>query len=248
MTNRLSQGEVIVGGLEVETEAQARSLVVETQATVNDLQVNNSITGVDSVQFDVLASAPSAIGTLRWNDTDGTLDLGLKGNNVTLNIGEQEFLRVKHADNSGLERGKVVYFVGSDGNNKTVRYASASVEGSSVNVLGMMAETVTGGNSGWCCTTGFLKDINTNHLTEGTVAWLSASAGAVSSTKPTPPDHGVQIGYVIRKNQNNGVLFIAVQNGYELDELHNVLISNPQEGQVLKYSASAGGVWRNQNP
>jgi hypothetical protein len=57
MTNRLSQGEVIVGGLEVETEAQARSLVVETQATVNDLQVNNSITGVDSVQFDVLASA-----------------------------------------------------------------------------------------------------------------------------------------------------------------------------------------------
>lgn len=32
------------------------------------------------------------------------------------------------------------------------------------------------------------------------------------------------------------------------DELHNVLISNPQEGQVLKYSASAGGVWRNQTP
>lgn len=242
MTERLTQGEAIVGALEVEDHINTTTLNVESNATVNGI-----LNGVDAIDIDTAAVAADAVGRIKWNATDGTTDVGLVGGNVTLQVGQQEYMRVKHADNAGLERGKVVYFVGADGNNKTVRYASASVEVSSVDVLGVMAETVTGGNNGWCCTFGFLKGLNTNGLTEGTIAWLSASPGGVTSTKPTAPTHGVQVGYVIRKQQNNGVLFISVQNGYELDELHNVLISNPQNGDVLTYSASAG-VWRNQQP
>ena len=243
MTERLTQGQAIVGALEVEDKINTTSLSVESNATVA-----GTISGVDAIDLDTAAAAADAVGRLKWNATDGSADLGLTGGNVTLQIGQQEFMRVKHADNSGLEKGKVVYFVGSDGTNKTVRYASASVEVSSVDVLGVMAETVTGGNNGWCCTFGFLKGLNTNGLTEGTIAWLSASPGLMTSTKPTAPTHGVQVGYVIRKQSNNGVVFVTVQNGYEIDELHNVLISNPQEGDVLKFSASAGNVWRNQQP
>lgn len=243
MTERLTQGEAIVGALEVEDHANVMSLNVETDAAVA-----GKITGVDAIDFDVSAVNEAAVARLRWNATDGSLDLGMLGGNVTLQIGEQQFIRVKHADNSGLDRGKVVYFVGSDGTNKTVRYASASVEETSVDILGVMAETVTGGNTGWCCTFGFLKNMNTNGMIEGKVAWLSASPGGITTTKPTAPSHGVQIGYVIRAQQNNGVIFVKVQNGYELDELHNVLITNPQEGDVLVYSASAGNIWRNQQP
>jgi hypothetical protein len=54
------------------------------------------------------------------------------------------------------------------------------------------------------------------------------------------------MGFCVRKNQNNGVIFVNIQNGYELDELHNVKITNPQNGQVLKYYA-AGGYWRNES-
>lgn len=243
--NRITKGEAIVASLIVEEDITTDTLTANsiTSATA-DL---DAITSVDSLDLDVAAAATDAVARLKWNATDGTADLGLTGGNVTLQIGQQEFMRVKHADSNGLSKGNVVYFVGSDGTNKTVRLATASVEASSVDVLGVMAESVTGGSTGWCCTYGFLKSINTNHLTEGTVAWLSASPGAVTSTKPTAPNHGVQVGYVIRKQQNNGVLFISVQNGYELDELHNVQISNPQDGQVLKYSASAQ-VWTNQTP
>jgi hypothetical protein len=243
--NRITKGEAIVASLIVEEDITTRTVIANTvTAATADL---DAVTNVDTLDFDVTAVTTPAVARVRWNSTDGTLDVGMLGGNVTANLGQQEFMRVKHADNNGLAKGNVVYFVGSDGTNKTVRLATASVEASSVDVLGVMAETVTGGSTGWCCTYGVLKDINTNHLTEGTVAWLSASPGAVTSTKPSPPDHGVQIGYVTRKQQNNGSLFISVQNGYELDELHNVLISNPQNGDVLKYSASAG-LWRNQQP
>ena len=37
---------------------------------------------------------PTAVGTLTWNDTDGTADLILKGGNVTLQLGQEEVLRV----------------------------------------------------------------------------------------------------------------------------------------------------------
>lgn len=243
--NRLTKGEAIVASLIVEEDITTDALTAES---INAVTAGlDAISNVDTLDFDTTAATTAAVARVRWNAGDGTLDLGLEGGNVTANLGQQEFMRVKHADNNSLAKGNVVYFVGSDGTNKTVRLASASVEASSVDVLGVMAESVTGGSTGWCCTFGFLKSINTNHLTEGTVAWLSASPGAVTSTKPTAPNHGVQIGYVIRKQQNNGVLFVSVQNGYELDELHNVQISNPLDGQVLKYSASAG-VWRNAAP
>lgn len=243
--NRLTKGEAIVASLIADKAVTAETVTADSITATNaDL---DAITSVDTLDFDVTAVTTPAVARVRWNATDGTLDVGLLGGNVTANLGQQEFMRVKHADNDGLAKGNVVYFVGSDGTNKTVRLASASVEASSVDVLGVMAETVSGGNTGWCCTYGLLKSINTDHLTEGTVAWLSASAGAVTSTKPTAPSHGVQVGYVVRKQQNNGSLFISVQNGYELDELHNVSITDPQDGQVLKYSASAGA-WRNQAP
>jgi hypothetical protein len=54
----------------------------------------------------------------------------------------------------------------------------------------------------------------------------------------------VFIGYVLRKNTNNGKFFVKIQNGFELQELHNVAISNPVTGQVLKYNATTQ-LWSN---
>jgi hypothetical protein len=43
---------------------------------------------------------------------------------------------------------------------------------------------------------------------------------------------------------NNGEIFVKVQNGYEIDELHNVVITSPADNQVLAYEA-ATGLWKN---
>jgi hypothetical protein len=48
----------------------------------------------------------------------------------------------------------------------------------------------------------------------------------------------VYIGVVERANAGNGRLYVRVQNGYEMDELHNVSAQNPSNGQVLIYNAS----------
>ncbi len=201
---------------------------------------------LERLSFNTAPMLSGGIGTLRWNDTDGTLDLGLKGGNVTLQLGQEQTTLVKHADNIGLANGAVVYTAGGDGTNKTVRLARANSDATSANTFGVMTESATGGNKGFCTTFGLVRDINTAALTEGAIVWLSASvAGAMTSTRPTAPNHGVHVGFCIRSHATQGVIFVSVQNGYELGELHDVSVASATNGQSLNYNSGAG-VWQNQ--
>ena len=197
---------------------------------------------LDRLSFAASPVLPGGVGTIRWNDTDGCLEYGMKGGTVVQQIGLEQLTLVKHADNTGLTLGKVVYFVGSDGTNKTVRYALANAESTSANTFGVMAESTTGGNKAFCTTFGLVTGLNTLSLSEGSMVWLSeSSAGDMTTTRPTAPSHAVQIGYCIRSHATQGVIFVSVQNGYELEELHNVSSTTPTAGQVLKWD---GTVWK----
>ena len=203
-----------------------------------DIDANDTIS-IDTVPRLIFYSNQTysgGVGAMRWNNDDGTLDLGLKGGNVTLQLGQELVQPVKHATNDGLDNGKVVYITGSTGDNKKVLYARANNEATSANTLGVMTETVTGGNNGFCTTFGLVRNINTSNLTEGGAVWLSKdTAGAMTAVRPEAPNHGVFIGFCVRKHASTGVIFVNVQNGYELNELHNVYVPSPTNGQVLTY-------------
>ncbi len=81
---------------------------------------------------------------------------------------------------------------------------------------------------------------------EGDILWLGSTPGTFTRVKPTQPDHLVFIGVVERANAGNGQIYVKPQNGYELDELHNVLITSPQDGQGLVYE-NATTLWKNKN-
>jgi hypothetical protein len=203
------------------------------------IRIQNDSIILDSLyylQFRTGSALDGSVGRVQWNDTDGTLDLQLKGGNVTLQIGQEEVSLVKHADNSGLIEGRVVYIVGADGTNKTVRYALATADATSATTFGLMTESATGGNKAFCTTFGLVRNLNTTNLTEGGIVWLSAdTAGALTAVRPTAPKHGVMIGFCVRKHATQGAIFVQVQNGYELNELHDVFVPNPINNQVLTW-------------
>ena len=202
----------------------------------NDTIILDSLNFLD---FRTGSALDGDVGRVQWNDTDGTLDLNLKGGNVTLQIGQEEVSLVKHADNSGLIEGRVVYIVGSDGANKTVRYAKADSDATSATTFGLMTESATGGNKAFCTTFGLVRNLNTTNLTEGGIVWLSAdTAGTMTAVRPTAPDHGVMIGFCVRKHATQGAIFVQVQNGYELNELHDVFVPSPTNGQVLTWNST----------
>ena len=200
----------------------------------------------DYFDFDTAAAAPSdAVGRASWDDGSGGSILGLKGGNVTYYTGQQEFARVYNGSGAAMTKGQVVYIVGAQGNRIDVRLAQANAESTSANTIGLVAEPIAAGAEGWVQTTGPLIKMVTTGLTAGAAIYLSpTTAGAYTTTKPSAPNHLVILGFVERVSATVGSIYLKIDNGYELDELHNVNISSPTGGQLLAYDQTAG-FWKN---
>lgn len=138
-----------------------------------------------------------------------------------------------------LNKGEVVYVSGAQGNRVAVKKALASTDSLSANTLGVMDETVLNNNEGYCVAEGLVSGINTSAFTEGAALYLSpTTAGAITQTKTTAPDHLVLIGYCVKSSAGSGEISVHIQNGYELGELHDVYVPSPANGQVLTYNTT----------
>ena len=203
------------------------------------------ITYPDYITFDTFPETSSAsTGTIFWDSGDSVLK-AILNENVELGIGQESVALVKNATGSTLSKGKVVYISGAAGQRPTVELASSSSEATSSKTFGFVAEELLDEAEGFVVTDGILRGLNTDGLTEGGALWLSSS-GNYTQTMPTQPNHGVFLGYLVRAHPASGEIYVKIQNGYELEELHNVLISaSIQNGESLVWN-SASGLWMNQ--
>lgn len=218
---------------------------LEVLAAAPVIQNNNSLIA-DYVDVRSTGAATGAVGRLKWNDTEGTLDLGLKGGNVTLQIGQENVLYVKNDDIVPLTDGMVVYISGANGANLLVKRALADSDLTSAATIGVVTEPLALNGQGFITVFGTVRGLNTNAFTEGDVLYLSPTVpGKLTNVKPVAPEHLVTVGYVEKKSAGNGEIFVKIDNGYELDELHNVRITDPvANGSLLEYD-SILKVWKN---
>jgi hypothetical protein len=152
-------------------------------------------------------------------------------------------LYVKNSTGTTLTKGQVVYITGSDGNNPLIGLSDADTEATSSKTIGFLKQTLLTGDHGYVVTEGLLEGIDTSAATAGQSIWLSGTAGGfVFGAPPTDPAHSVYLGVVIRVQSVNGKIYVKVQNGYELEELHDVTITSPTDGQLLRYN---GTIWIN---
>jgi hypothetical protein len=227
-----------------------------TGATTNvDLGVNGMLT--DYIDFQSSPVNGIIGGRLNWNDTDGTLDLGLKGDNVTLQIGQEEVIRVVNKTGADLSesqyrvvRVRNVSEGGAQGQRLAVKLAQANSKVNHTAILGIVTEDIKNNQEGFITSFGYVRNINTTGSlqgetwVDGDVLWLSeATAGVLTNIEPSV--HPVQIGYVVYAHANNGKIFVKIDEGVdELNELHDVDISNVQNNDFLRYN-STFGTWKN---
>jgi len=82
---------------------------------------------VDNIQFNTGATPiTNAEGLLQWNATDGTLDLGMSSGAITMQIGQEMFIKVFNNTSGILLNGLAVYFSGTNGTYPTIDYASGT--------------------------------------------------------------------------------------------------------------------------
>jgi hypothetical protein len=216
---------------------QLGNLSLSGNASLNNL---SAIT----ITFDTTYTGATPYGVMAWNPDFGVPQVGLIGGNVSQKIGESIYAYVRNAETTTLTRGEVVYIFGASGDKMTVKRASATGDTTSSKTLGVVAESITANQLGYVITQGTLDGLNLGTYTAGDIVWLSITPGQFTKVKQYAPVHLVFVGVVQRANNGNGQLYVKPQNGYEVEELHDVIATGATYGDLLVYSAFSGNdVW-----
>lgn len=158
---------------------------------------------------------------------------------------------IQHQVKAGvaINKGQAVYVTGADGTNMIVGLASNASEATSSKTMGLMTSTVAANGFGNVVAEGLLAGLDTSTANAGDPVWLGTNGSLIYglANKPYAPAHLVFIGIVTRVNNNNGEIFVKVQNGFELNEIHDVDLytTTPTGGNILAFEGAPVNLWRN---
>ena len=152
---------------------------------------------------------------------------------------------VRNVSGATMTKGTIVYINGANANKPTIAKALATSDATSARTLGFLQTDISNNSNGYCVIIGLLTGLNTTAFTEGTQLYLSGlTAGAYTSTKSLAPTHLVYVGKVTRSHATLGQIEVGIQNGFELEELHDVAIASPLQGHGIFWN-EALSLWMN---
>ena len=152
---------------------------------------------------------------------------------------------VRNQSGATMIKGTIVYISGATGNKPLVSKALATGDATSAQTFGLLQTDIANNADGHMVVIGNITDIDTSALTEGQQLYLSGTtAGTWTTTKPYAPIHLVYVGVVLRSHVNFGIIAVKIQNGYELDELHDVQVGSYVNKDII-YRDTTANLWKN---
>jgi hypothetical protein len=161
----------------------------------------------------------------------------------------QLFAYVTNDDSVTINKGQPVYAFGAAGNRMSVKLANNTSDSTSAQTVGVVfSSSIAPNQRGFIITQGVINGLNTAAYSPGDQLYLGPTAGSLTNVKPYAPNHLVYIGIVERANAGNGQIYIKPQNGYELDELHDIDLKSvgniPGNNDVLTYVTGVNNLWK----
>ncbi len=192
-------------------------------------------TGTDQQRFKI------GDGVQTWSQLDYVPEGG-GGTSYPENL----FLTVvnKTTDNLLASEYKVLKVITAQGGRLAVDYALADSDANSADTIGVVYENINNNQEGRIITIGEITGINTTGNLQGET-WADGDPlflsdtidGGITNVRPTAPNHGVRLGYVVNVNANNGKIYIKIDNGYELTEIHDVYAPSPNNNEGIFWSS-----------
>lgn len=209
------------------------------QITQANSTTNGFLTSTDWNTFNNKYLLPSGGTTAQYLRGDGTL-----ATFPTTLDSTRLILNGRNTTGTTLTKGTVVYINGVSGNTPLFARAIASADSTSAQTLGVVEFDIPNNSNGVVVLVGAVNNLDTSSYTEGVQLYLSGTtAGAFTSSKILAPTHLVYVGIVTRAHPTLGVIEVKIQNGYELDEIHDVQISSLADKHILYYD-NATTLWK----
>ena len=197
-------------------------------------EVDSNFTNLNTDKVETITSADGSV-VVSSSGTTRDLSVGIAGSTATL------ISQVRNETGATLTKGTLVYISGASGNKATVSKARANTDATSAQTYGMVQADIPNSQNGYVVVIGVVSGVNTSAFADGTQLYLSGTtAGEYTSTKPSAPTHLVYVGVVTRSHATQGTIEVKIQNGYEMDEIHDVSAQSPTNGDTLVYNSSTG--------
>jgi hypothetical protein len=191
--------------------------------------------GAALTNLGAIGSVASADGSVVVTTVGTAVDLSVSTTSPASVLLEQ----VRNTTGATLTKGTAVYISGATGQIPTVSKALATSDATSAQTLGLITSDLPNNSNGYVTIIGLVTNLNTSAYTDGQQLYLSPiTAGTLTATKPYAPQHLVYVAIVAHAHPTQGKLIVKVQNGYELDEIHDVSAQSPTNGQTIVFNSS----------
>jgi hypothetical protein len=180
--------------------------LIGDQTISGSLFVSGNLVDVKSIKFDTSDSITLNEGELGWNSDDGTLNLGLNGGEVTLQVGQEIHYRVRNQSGNLIENGSVVYTTGVADDKLLIDKFVADGTIEHEKVLGVTTEDIADNANGYVTWFGKVRGIDTTAFNAGDELFAHpTSAGELTTTEPSPPSQSYFIGFVTEDDVSGSI-------------------------------------------
>jgi hypothetical protein len=203
------------------------------------------------IQWDLDPSLPDpapAEGLMYWNSDDGTLNLGMPGGEVNLQIGQEINKRVRNETGSTILNGTPVYISGVSGNKLLITPAAADyATGIAFRTYAVATEDIEHNSDGYVTKVGSVRDVDLSTFVAGQPLYLAKTPtpGNVpsyySTTPPTAPDVTILVS-VVEKATAGGIMDVRITSIPNLNSLSDVDDSDLTTGNILVWD-NTGKTW-----
>jgi len=245
---------VASGGTGSGTAGGARTNLGAAASGANsDITSMSGLTGAISsptyIQYGSGSGTTLAAGRMWYDQTTGSMNVGMGGGNITQQIGEEIFIYGKAS--AAITEGQLIMKTGVVGASGVITFAptTAGLTDDQA-IIGVATENIALNAFGRITAFGVVHGIDTSAFTDGAILWYdpSSSTGGMTATKPTAPNVKCEIGIVINAGSGgSGSMQVEIIHGTSLGGTDsNVNITSATGGNLLSYDQTAG-YWKNIN-
>jgi hypothetical protein len=233
--------------------SQTSSMSVKYATTASyaeNIQISGSITNVKSITFDRTAGVSVVEGQMAWNNSDGTLDIGLNFGDVVLQVGQEQHFVVRNATGTTISNGTAVYASGLSVGSKRIEVSPFTANGTTdeVRFLGLATHNISDGVNGVVSNFGYVRGLDTRGtsvtaISVGDETWaegdiLYAHPTAAGKLTKVAPKEKITVAMVTTRHQTTGVLFVRPSSFGHIDDLHDVQINTGSlvTGSMLEWN------------
>jgi hypothetical protein len=211
--------------------------------------VTASIVSSSYIDFDNLVTANIPAwkpGRIFYDSDLGAFTAYNAEPDISLQIGQEIYLRVFNNSGTPITDGTAVRISGSQGDMPYIWKADTQPLERNINrIIGVATHTIENNSIGYVTERGIVKGINTTAFVAGDTLFVSASGGQLTNVEPIFPNEKIKVGFVVRSHVN-GMIFVSPNEPIHIHNLVEFSSSAFQTNDLWVYDGAIQG-WKSTN-